>query len=114
MNSTDSDAGRFHGWITLSIAGLVVFVVMGFMYSFQAFVPIVCDELGWTMGMVGGAASVAYALMGLMAPVAGILTAKYGAKRAIILGNLLVALGFLSLTLAAYAEHWSLFQRRRA
>jgi len=79
------------------MAGVVMFVVMGFMYSFQAFVPILCDEFGWTMGMVGGAASVAYALMGLMAPVAGILTAKYGAKRAIILGNFLVALGFLLL-----------------
>jgi len=97
MDSTDSEIRRFYGWITMSMAGLVIFVSNGIWYSFQAFLPVLCDEFSWTRGMVGGAFSVSYALLGLLAPVSGILTAKYGANRTIIVGNLFLALGFLFL-----------------
>jgi len=97
MNSIQTCEKRFHGWSTLSMAGMVMFVSMGVAYTFQLFLPILCKEFGWSRAMVGGAASVSMIFMGLAAPLSGIITNRHGAKAAIIGGNILAVLGLLLL-----------------
>jgi MFS family permease len=100
-------SGRFYGWMTLSAAGLMMFVSMGSMMSFQYFLPILCREFGWSRALVGGVGSVGMVLMGLAAPLAGIIVAKYGARRAILVGNIILVLGLLVQCLQT--RPWHLF-----
>lgn len=88
------------------MAGLVMFMIQ-MTYSFQVFLPILSNEFGWSRGLIGGAASVAIALTGIIAPLAGLFTAKYGSRRAIMVGNLTIALGFLILSL--HTRVWHLY-----
>ena len=108
MDSNVSGSKRFYGWISLAMAGLVMFLFMGiFFLSFGIFLPILCKEFGWSRGAVSGAFAVAMVIAGILGPFAGMFIAKYGPRRAIILGNILLALGFL--LLAFQKELWHLY-----
>ena len=108
MDSNVSGSKRFYGWISLAMAGLVMFLFMGiFFISFGIFLPILCKEFGWSRGAVSGAFAVAMVIAGILGPFAGIFIAKYGPRRSIIIGNILFALGFL--VLAFQKELWHLY-----
>lgn len=107
MNTKELDRKHFHGWLTLAMAGVVMLVIMGIIFTFQLFLPILCKEFGWSRAMVGGAGSLGTVLMGLAAPLSGLITTKKGAKTAIVVGNIMVAIG-LSL-LIFQSQPWHLY-----
>jgi MFS family permease len=90
--------GGFRGWLSVAGAGMAFFVQSGAaVYSFGVFLPWLCRECNWTRGEVSVALSVCMILGTLSAPAAGFLIARYGAGKAIIAGNLLIALAFVGL-----------------
>ncbi|MGU7773537.1 MFS transporter [Burkholderia sp. MR1-5-21] len=103
--ASGSDAGRFYGWINVSMAGLVLLISMGVEFSFQIFLPILCKEFGWSSSTVGGAVSVSMLLLGLTSPLAGAITARYGSRMAIISGHILLAVGLLVLSFQSRPWH---------
>jgi len=108
MDSNVSESKRFYGWISLAMAGLVMFLFMGiFFISFGIFLPVLCKEFGWSRGAVSGAFAVAMVIAGILGPFAGMFIAKYGPRRSIIMGNILFALGFV--VLAFQKELWHLY-----
>jgi MFS family permease len=88
--------GKFYGWIALAAAGLVLFIVNGsLLFSFGAFLPSICKEFGWKSGDVSVALTILFVVITLSSPLVGFFTGKYGARKAIVLGCLLAALGLL-------------------
>ena len=108
MVSSIPGKNGFYGWITLSAAALVYFLMCGIlMYSFGVFMPFICEEFAWGRGAVAGAYTVMMLSMGVVAPVAGIFIEKYGSRTAIVLGNLLSAAGMI--LLAFHTRMWQLY-----
>ena len=103
-----SDKRGFYGWITLSTSALVYVLMCGvLMYPFGVFLPFICEEFSWGRGAVSGAYTMLMAVSGLIGPLAGILIAKYGSRLAIVLGNILSALGLA--LLAFHTRIWQLY-----
>ena len=98
----------FYGWITLSAAALVYFLMCGvLLYPFGVFLPFICEEFAWGRGSVSGAYTMMMLSGGLIAPFAGIFITKYGPRAAIVLGNLLAASGLI--LLAFHTRLWQLY-----
>lgn len=100
--------GGFRGWLSVAGAGTAFFAQSGAaVYSFGALLPWLCMEYNWTRGDVSVALSICMILSTLTAPVAGFLIARYGALKAIIGGDILIALAFLGL--AFQSALWQLY-----
>jgi MFS family permease len=88
----------FYGWVSLSAVGMVMFFMSFVMVSFGVFLPTLCRELGWRRGDVSIAFSAYFMMMSCTAAGAGFFVHKYGARKSIVLGNMLIALGLLALS----------------
>lgn len=98
----------FYGWITLSAAALVYFLMCGvLMYPFGVFLPSICEEFAWGRGSVSGAYTVMMVSMGLMGPFTGMFIARFGSRAAIVLGNLISASGLMLLSF--HTRLWQLY-----
>ncbi len=104
--SVTSDKG-FYGWTNLGTAAVIGVVAMFYMISFSYFLPYLVKEFDWAYGPTSFAASVSMIAMGLCGPIAGIFIFKYGARRAMVLGN---SLGFLGFVLVYFHNQlWQLY-----
>ena len=104
--SVTSDKG-FYGWTNLGTAAVIGVVATFYMISFSYFLPYLVDDFGWTYGTASLAASISMIAMGLCGPIAGIFIFKYGARRAMVLGN---SVGFLGFLLVYFHAHlWQLY-----
>jgi len=108
MGSTKSSGEKFYGWAATAVAALVFFIVSGLViFPFGVFLPSICEAFSWSRVVVSGALTVLLAMMGLVAPLAAGFISKYGARRAIIFGNLLAAVGLFFL--AYHSAVWQLY-----
>jgi MFS family permease len=97
----------FYGWINLGVMFFFNIAVMLMMLSFALFLPSWVDEFFWNRGDISWAQTVGMILSGLAAPMVGVFIMKKGAKRAVLIGNLLCVAGLIML---AYQNHiWQLF-----
>jgi MFS family permease len=97
----------FYGWINLAVTAIVGIVATFYMISFSYFLDELIDEFGWATRDTSFAATINMIAMGLCGPVAGIFIFKFGARRAMVLGNSLAFLGFLIVYL--HSQLWQLF-----
>jgi MFS family permease len=107
MNSMDLKSEHFYGWKSVSIGGLVIFLSMGCMFSFQLLLPVLRTEFGWSAALIGGASSVTMLALGLVSPLCGAIITKYGARKGIMAGNFFMAMGFL--VMALQTKPWHLY-----
>jgi MFS family permease len=96
----------FYGWVALGTGALSLFMSGGSGYTFSAFLPVLNGEFGWPVGEISIALSLAMGLMTLSAPAAGFFVGRFGARAAIVLGNLLIAAAFFML--AFHTKQWQL------
>jgi MFS family permease len=90
----------FYGWFALIGVMLVLLVVGGsFVNSFGVFLPVICDEFGWSRAAVATALSLSVLAFGLPSPFFGALVSKFGSRSNIVLGNFLAALGLAGMSL---------------
>jgi MFS family permease len=89
------------------VASLVGIVGTFYMISFGYFLPYLLDEFGWANRDASFAATINLIAMGLCGPAAGVFIFKYGARRAMMLGNSLGLVGFLLLYF--HDQLWQLF-----
>ena len=100
------EGGIFYGWLTLAGVMLVIFIVGGaFVNSFGVFLPVICEEFGWSRAALAAALSMSVLAFGLPSPLFGNLVAKHGARVNIVLGNLLAALALAGMSLLQKVGH---------
>jgi MFS family permease len=84
----------FYGWINLAVMFFFYIAVMLLMKAFGQFQRFwLSDFPSWNRPQITGAQTVSLILMGVLSPVVGILIMKWGAKRAIVVGNLFCVTG---------------------
>ena len=97
----------FYGYVNLGVIFVYNIASMLSMMTFATFLPFWVEEFSWDRGWLSGAQSVAMVISGLASPVVGILIMRFGAKRNIIVGNLLAIVGVLFLSVMS--EMWELY-----
>jgi len=98
----------FYGWFVLGGAALVWFITVGtFFFSYGVFLPVMSDAFGWSRTATGAGLTVALLIFGLVSPLAGASVAKFGARKNIILGNFVAALGMFGMSQCR--ELWQLY-----
>lgn len=89
----------FRGWWIVLICSIMSFYGVGvFFYGFSALVNPVTKELGWSMVLVSGAFSLYRLEAGIAAPLVGFLLDRYGPRRLVMAGTILMGGGFIYLS----------------
>jgi len=110
MVSNGAKQGRFYGWTALSGAMLVFFCGCGnLFYSFGVFVPPMTEEFGWSRSALAMGYTLFLLIMGLLGPLVGTTVSKFGARKNVIIGNLVAALGLAGMSLTQDIWHVYLF-----
>ena len=101
FNKTFRPQGKvFHGWwIVLSAAGIQFTSGLFWMHSYGAYVVLLQEEFAWSAAVVSGAFALTRVESGLLGPIQGWLTDRFGPKLILILGNILFGISFMLLAL---------------
>jgi len=70
-------------------------------YSFGVFLPVICRDLGWARTVVAGVYSLSFLLEGMSGPVVGISVVRFGPRKILIFGGLLIVGGLLGMSVAS-------------
>ena len=98
--------GIFYGWFTLIGVMLIVFTVGGsFVNSFGVMLPVICEKFGWSRASVSAGLSIGVIAFGLPSPLFGMLVARFGARFAFILGNILATVGIAGMSMIQQVWH---------
>lgn len=94
-----SMAGRiYYGWWIVLANFIIVFYVAGtIFYGFTAFIEPLVAEFGWSYTQVSLASSLRGLEMGIMAPVVGLLVDRYGSRRLLFMGIIVLGAGVILL-----------------
>ena len=95
----------YYGWVIVGLALVSMGFWAGLRSSFAIFYVALLDEFSWSRGGAAGVQSMAYIVYVFLAPVAGWLIDRFGPRRVILPGTMLLAAG-----LALSANTNSLFQ----
>ncbi|MFC2003357.1 MFS transporter [Chloroflexota bacterium] len=84
-----------YGWVVAIAGAGAAFAAANFQYTFGVFVKPLANEFGWSRAAVSGSVSIRSATSVLTAPLVGVLSDRYGPKKFILAGILLVGLSYL-------------------
>ena len=89
----------FYGWwIVLSCSLIGIFVGGAVFFGFTAFFQPIRDEFGWSYTQISLGSSLQGLEMGIFAPIAGFLVDRFGARKLIFWGIIIIGIGFLTLS----------------
>ena len=89
----------FYGWWIVAANAAITFYVAGtFFYGFGAFINPLKNAFGWSTAQIALAFSIRSAEAGPIAPLAGYVVDRFGARAVTIFGALVTGLGFLLLS----------------
>jgi MFS family permease len=89
----------FYGWYIVVACLIITLYIGGVVYfGFTAVFEPIAEELGWSYAIVSLAASLRGLEMGLLAPLMGFLVDRWGPRRLLFGGSILICSGFLLLS----------------
>lgn len=88
----------FYGWIVVAVAFITMAVAITARTSFSLLFPEILAEFGWSSGLTAGAYSIGFIISMAMLPIVGILMERIGPRFVVPLGALMVAGGFVMMT----------------
>jgi len=89
----------FYGWWIVFACFLIAFYVGGtIIYGFTAFFEPIAEETGWSYTQISIAASLRGLEMGVFAPITGFFVDRFGPRRLIFCGTLVIGFGLLLLS----------------
>lgn len=94
-----SSAWRSTTWLLLG-ASLILALSLGIRHGFGLFLPPMSSDFGWGREVFAFAIALQNLVWGLAQPITGALADRFGARRAIVGGGILYALGLLMMGLA--------------
>lgn len=98
INGVLRPAGHvFYGWYIVSAAGgLQLLSGLLWMHSYGAYVVLLQDEFGWSKALVAGAFALTRIESGILGPLQGWLTDKYGPRIVLGVGVVIFGIGFMA------------------
>ncbi len=108
MSDWRANTTRFYGWYMVGALFVILFNVggMGF-YVFPVFIESFREEFGWNMMQIGGSAAVWAIVFGFSGPLVGLLIARFGARKTMLIAAALASL--TNLGFAAMQKLWMLY-----
>ncbi len=91
------------GWIVVAATFTTLFMLLGVWYSYSVFLVALLKDFGWSRSVVAGAFSTFVLVHGLVAPLVGWLIHRFGPRRLVLWGTVIMSLG---LVLAAETTAW--------
>ena len=82
----------FYGWIILAISFAAMAIAYGARNSFSVFYVVILDEFGWSRASTAGIFSLNVVVYGITAPFAGALVDRFGPKKVLLTGAIILAL----------------------
>lgn len=109
MHNTSSEA-KFFGWKNIGLLFGIYLVGTGFVYyGFNVIFPEMVQTMAWSRGDASWAQTVRGLLVGFSAPLVAMTLNKFGARRTLTVGLLILTLGCLLLgTVVSELWHWIL------
>lgn len=107
MSASRTSENGFYGWVNVIVVSFSGIVGAFYLVSFGSLLPYLVKDFGWNRGTASLAATINMIALGVCGPLAGFFIVKYGAKRSILLGNILGCAGFLLLFI--HTTLWELF-----
>jgi sugar phosphate permease len=99
---------RFYGWIVLAGAlSMLISMVGNIVVSYSVFLPEMCDSMGWSRTALSGPFSLFWVTVGILGPLAGITTMRFGPRRNMIIGNAVLILG--AAAMSRITEVWHIY-----
>jgi MFS family permease len=95
-----------YGWVMVGIGALMTCVAIGAMFSLAVFLEPMTRDTGWSRAGISGAMTLNFLAMGLAGFGWGTLSDRYGTRRVVMAGSVLLGLG---LVLASRATSQSAF-----
>lgn len=83
------------GWVVALAGGVCILAVSNFQYAFGVFLKPLIDQFGWSRAAISGCVTIRSVISGIMSPISGDLSDRYGPKKLIFVGILVVALSYL-------------------
>ncbi|MBA7537104.1 L-lactate transporter [subsurface metagenome] len=89
----------FFGWWIVGATVLISLYIGGVIhFGFTAVVEPIAEEFGWSYAQISLASSLRGLEMGLLAPLSGLLADRWGSRRLVFGGSILIGLGLLTLS----------------
>ncbi|PIX65828.1 MAG: hypothetical protein COZ43_08725 [Sphingomonadales bacterium CG_4_10_14_3_um_filter_58_15] len=110
MLATTAQSGRaprkFYGWTNVGLFFFIQFAASGFVYfAYSVVFPVMVETMAWNRGTASLAQSIALMMLGLAYPLTGYLLSRYGVRKTVTIG-LLVMLSGLLLLIFTVSEIW--------
>ena len=85
----------FYGWYVVIACVLITLYTHGtIQFGFTAIIEPIAEEFGWSYASISLASSLRGLEMGLLAPVVGFLVDRWGSRKLLFGGSILICLGF--------------------
>ncbi|HPV48262.1 MAG TPA: MFS transporter [Smithellaceae bacterium] len=78
-------------------------------YAFGVFLPSIGQTYGWSRSMLSAPYTLFLTIGGILSPVVGFTVARFGARKNIVVGNIVASLGLLGMSLISEIRHIHLF-----
>jgi len=105
---TAAETRGFYGWKVLAAGSAMYFAMIGLLlYSFPVFLPFLCDAFNWSREQVSWSNTLAMIVIGIASPFAGMFIARFGVRRAIVIGNIGCLVSFVILSF--HSQLWQLY-----
>ncbi|MFC1991772.1 MFS transporter, partial [Chloroflexota bacterium] len=89
----------FYGWYIVAAAIVIILYTAGIIhFGFTAVFEPIANEFGWSYARISLASSLRGFEMGLLAPLMGFLVDRWGPRKLIFAGSIIIFLGFLILS----------------
>jgi len=85
----------FYGWIIVAVALVSMAFWLGIRSSFSVFYVTLLEDFSWSRGSAAGVQSVALVTYTLLAPMVGGLIDRFGPRRVVIPGIVILSLGLV-------------------
>jgi|WetSurMetagenome_2_1015567.scaffolds.fasta_scaffold96443_2 MFS family permease len=95
------------GWIVVATTSFTMILMYGVWYGYSVFLVALLREFGWSRSLVSGAFSTFVMVHGLLGPVIGWLLPRFGPRRLIMAGALLM--GIAMFLMAETTQWWHLY-----
>jgi MFS family permease len=91
------------GWLIVAVLFMNLAMLYGAWYAYSVYLVALLKEFGWPRSVVAGGFSVFVLIHGSLSPLVGLLAARFGPRRLILVGSCVIGVGLL---LAAHISAW--------